>query len=243
LSSELRSPLCNCQFSTVEDLAAHLKTHKDKVKESNTEDEVTITEVGAGLKEITATAVSVTKDCNCNLCRKAREKARFKSRYSRWHITLRPEREEYKDFHVWITADSAYAKDPKTAGKGTQLGDYIVRLKQLGFKGRTVDELLASMQGKLFVWERAKIGRRQRETWVPKQLLTTKEAREADPVQACVERIINVLERGRAYTIEDAKANGVDFPDEVVEKAFELLVEKGKAFELPTKPVKWFYEG
>ncbi|MEM4447240.1 MAG: hypothetical protein QW328_07215 [Nitrososphaerota archaeon] len=53
----------------------------------------------------------------------------------------------------------------------------------------------------------------------------------------------SVLERGRAYTVEDAKANGVDFPGEVVEKAFELLVKAGKAFKLPTKPAKWFYEG
>lgn len=58
-----------------------------------------------------------------------------------------------------------------------------------------------------------------------------------------MEQMSSVLERGRAYTVEDAKANGVDFPGEVVEKAFELLVKAGKAFKLPTKPAKWFYEG
>lgn len=44
-------------------------------------------------------------------------------------------------------------------------------------------------------------------------------------------------------TVEDAEAAGVGFPSEVIERAWELLAEEGKAFKLPTKPAKYFFEG
>jgi len=245
--SELKCPLCNCRFSAVDDLAKHLTTHKKEADGPSTQGEVVITEVGVeGLKEVTATVVSVVKDCKCELCRKAAEKARFKPRYPRWHIVLRPDREDYHDFNVWISADSAYAKDPRTAGKGTQLGDFVQRLKDLGLKGGTVDELFAEMLKKEFLWERARIGRRQRDTWIPKMLLAADRFEgegAVDPVQACAEKILSRLERGKAYTVRETEAIGIDFPSDVVEEAWELLVQMGKAFKLPTKPAKYFYEG
>ncbi|MEM4447241.1 MAG: hypothetical protein QW328_07210 [Nitrososphaerota archaeon] len=45
MSSELKCPLCNCQFSTIDDLAAHLTTHKTEVTESSPQNEVAITEI------------------------------------------------------------------------------------------------------------------------------------------------------------------------------------------------------
>jgi hypothetical protein len=242
---ELKCPLCGCRFLTIDDLTVHLSTHKAQGAESPAHKGVSIVEVGVGgLREVAATVVSAVKDCNCELCKRAAEKARFKPRRPRWHLTLRPVNDNYKDFHVWIAADSAYMKDPSTAGKGTQLGDYVVRLMQLGLKGGTVDALLAETVGKTFLWERAKIGRRQRETWIPKKLLSMGGAeREADPVEACAERMASALERGRAYSIDETMSVVTDFPSDVVEKAWELLAKRGKAFKLPTKPVKYFYEG
>jgi len=248
---ELKCPLCNSKFLTVDDLISHMETHKAKNEKLSAENEVALVEVGVeGLREVTATVVSVTKGCTCDLCKKAAEKARFKPRYPRWHIVLRPDDGNYKDFHVWIAADKAYSRDPRTAGKGTQLGDYVVRLKKLGLKGATVDELMSGMLHKRFLFERIKIGRKQRETWIPKRLLSTVEetVKEGiDPVQSCLESIVSNVEPGRAYTLEEIKtllkARGIDFPNDVIEKAVEKLIEKGRAFKLPTQPVKYFYEG
>lgn len=65
----------------------------------------------------------------------------------------------------------------------------------------------------------------------------------ADLAYACKEHMVKVLEPGKAYTISDAKACGLNYPEDVISKAFEMLVSEGKAFRLPTKPAKWFLEG
>ncbi|MEM0057749.1 MAG: hypothetical protein QXG09_02605 [Candidatus Bathyarchaeia archaeon] len=70
-----------------------------------------------------------------------------------------------------------------------------------------------------------------------------KAAEEADPVHACRQRLVEALERGKAYTVRDVKAQGLGYPDDVIMTALDMLVEEGKAFKLPTSPEKWFLEG
>jgi hypothetical protein len=62
-------------------------------------------------------------------------------------------------------------------------------------------------------------------------------------VEQCVERIRHVLEREKAYSVNDVSAMGIAFPENVIEEAFGVLVKEGKAFEIPTSPRKWFLEG
>jgi len=75
MNAELRCPICNSCFFTVNDLATHLKTHEMKTTEpSEARGEVRLTEVGIeGLREVVATVISVAKGCTCELCRKAAE--------------------------------------------------------------------------------------------------------------------------------------------------------------------------
>jgi hypothetical protein len=66
-------PLCKLKFSTVSELAMHLKMHEGSPSE------VRIVEVSMeGIKEVVATVIKVAKNCMCNLCRKAAERARFR---------------------------------------------------------------------------------------------------------------------------------------------------------------------
>lgn len=126
-----------------------------------------------GLTEFEGKVVSAAKNCQCELCEKGQKQARFKPKYSRWHIRVEPLNPEYNEFQIWVTADSAYAKDSSKAGEGTQLGDYIQRLVELGFGADTVDDVFIKTVGSTFLWERTKIGRKQRETWLPKKALAT----------------------------------------------------------------------
>lgn len=64
-----------------------------------------------------------------------------------------------------------------------------------------------------------------------------------DPVSACKKYIIETLEKGKAYTVADAKSMGLGYPDDVITSAFELLVNEGRAFKIPTTPTRYFYEG
>lgn len=139
-----------------------------------------------GLREFEGKVLSVAKNCNCELCEKAQRKARFKSKYPRWHMRVQPLNPEYNEFQIWIAADSAYAKDPSKAGEGTQLGDFIQRLVELGFNADTVDDVLIKIVGATFLWERAKIGRKRRETWLPKKVLANAEPQkpQAGPTEA-----------------------------------------------------------
>jgi hypothetical protein len=59
----------------------------------------------------------------------------------------------------------------------------------------------------------------------------------------CKGAIIQSLEPGRAYTIEDTKAAGVKYSAADIEQAWSELERDGKAYRLPTKPTKWFLEG
>lgn len=65
----------------------------------------------------------------------------------------------------------------------------------------------------------------------------------AEPIEECVRQMLEKLEKGRAYTLSDIKAVGVDFPDDVIEEALKKLEGLGKAYPLPTRPAKWFVEG
>jgi hypothetical protein len=120
------------------------------------------------LREVEARVVSVTKDCNCPLCNKSQKNKSY------WHIILKPTKEGFKNFHVWLTADAVYEDDPTAVSEDSQLGIFITRLESLGLAkaAKTVDEALAEMNGKLFIWERAKLGTSSKEKWVPKQLIT-----------------------------------------------------------------------
>jgi len=62
-------------------------------------------------------------------------------------------------------------------------------------------------------------------------------------VEQCAERLRHLLEHGKAYSVKDVLAMGVAFPTDVIEEAFGVLVKEGRAFEIPTSPRKWFYEG
>jgi len=64
-----------------------------------------------------------------------------------------------------------------------------------------------------------------------------------ESVEACMEAIIGKLEPGKAYTLQQIKALGVAYPENIIEAALQKITETGKAFTLPTKPVKWFIEG
>jgi hypothetical protein len=236
---ELNCPVCGAVFSTIEDLAAHLSTHGGgAATRSAPQGEVRLVEVGAeGIREVTATVVSAVRNCDCEFCKRASEKARFKPKYPRWHITLRPANENYSNFHTWITADKAYNRDPRTAGKGTQLGDYVQRLLQLGLRGSSVDDLFQNMIGKSFIFERAKIGKRRSETWIPKQLLGTGEGTKKieKPVQACVEHLANSLEPGSSYTFEEVREIAKQYDEEVVKDALKRLEEDHKIQLITTK--------
>jgi hypothetical protein len=69
------------------------------------------------------------------------------------------------------------------------------------------------------------------------------EASTPKSIEACIKQIGEKLEHGRAYTLSDVKAAGVDFPENVIEEALKKLEGLGKAYALPTKPAKWFIEG
>jgi uncharacterized protein (UPF0179 family) len=69
------------------------------------------------------------------------------------------------------------------------------------------------------------------------------EASTPESIEACTRQIGEKLEHGKAYTLSDVKAAGVDFPENVIEEALKKLEGLGKAYALPTKPAKWFIEG
>jgi hypothetical protein len=69
------------------------------------------------------------------------------------------------------------------------------------------------------------------------------EASTPESVEDCMRLIDEKLEHGRAYTLSDVKASGVDFPENVIEEALRKLEGLGKAYALPTKPARWFIEG
>ena len=64
-----------------------------------------------------------------------------------------------------------------------------------------------------------------------------------DSVQKCVEMMISVLEAGKTYTIEETVKSGVKAESNIIEKAWDLLVQQGRAHRIPSKPVRWFYQG
>ncbi|MEM3713360.1 MAG: hypothetical protein QXF82_00250 [Nitrososphaeria archaeon] len=64
-----------------------------------------------------------------------------------------------------------------------------------------------------------------------------------NPVQRRVETMIGVLEAGKTYTIEETVKSGVEAESSLIEKAWDLLVQQGKAYKIPTKPARWFYQG
>jgi hypothetical protein len=80
-------------------------------------------------------------------------------------------------------------------------------------------------------------------SWKPKDRRIELAEETSKTVEQCVERLRHLLEHGKAYTLNDVKAAGVEFPENVIEEALRKLEGLGKAYALPTKPAKWFIEG
>jgi len=194
-----------------------------------------------GLKHLKAKVIQVAKNCACELCKRGLRKVR--KQRGRWHLILEPANSDYANFHVWINADSAYEADRASYGKDTGLGDFVSALLELGFDAASVDELFQQIVGKVFLWRRHKPRRARRETWLPTGLVEGEE----DATRACKGYLANNLEPGKAYTFDEVRAflrgKGFTYDDGVIRGALNALVEEEKAFEIPTKPPRFFYQG
>jgi hypothetical protein len=80
-------------------------------------------------------------------------------------------------------------------------------------------------------------------SWKPKDRKIQLAEETPQTVEQCVERLRRLLEHGKAYSVKDVLAMGIAFPTNIVEEAFGVLVKEGRAFEIPTSPRKWFFEG
>jgi hypothetical protein len=132
-----------------------------------------------GLREVEAHITSVVKNCECESCKRGRSRAKFKPKREHWHIQLQPTDTSYRIFHLFLTADSAYAEDHSTAGEGTTLGLFVGALLSLGLDAPTVDSLLLSTKGKKFLFTRERPPRALREIWIPKKLTGGRKDRQA----------------------------------------------------------------
>lgn len=64
-----------------------------------------------------------------------------------------------------------------------------------------------------------------------------------DLVMACKQWLIDILERGKIYSVAEIKELSPDYNEGIITSAIEMLVEEGKAFKIPTTPTRYFYEG
>jgi hypothetical protein len=62
-------------------------------------------------------------------------------------------------------------------------------------------------------------------------------------VEECMDAIRSRIEPGRAYTVDDIRKAGINYADETIKEALNRLENMGKAYRLPTKPERWFFEG
>jgi histidinol phosphatase-like PHP family hydrolase len=85
------------------------------------------------------------------------------------------------------------------------------------------------------------------ERWQPKNRLVkvveVQRTEQQSSHEDCRKALVESLERGKVYSTKDILASGIGFPENIVEETLDLLVQEGKAFEIPTSPKKWFYEG
>ncbi|MEM0008003.1 MAG: hypothetical protein QXR89_07055 [Candidatus Bathyarchaeia archaeon] len=64
-----------------------------------------------------------------------------------------------------------------------------------------------------------------------------------DLVMACKQRLIDILERGKIYSVAEIKGLSPDYKEDIIASALELLVSEGKVFKIPTTPTRYYYEG
>lgn len=192
---------------------------------------------------IAGKVIHVEVGCACELCQAARKRARFDPRI-RIHVKFQPAHSNMRPFHIWLPCDRAYAEsEGRACQEGTALAEYVVALQKLGLKGETVPELFRSMLGRTFFFESRTIGRMRSPTWVPAKLIEE----EADAVRACAEFIASHLEPGSVVGMDDIVAllrgAGLTYSSEVIEKAVESLVSRKRLHALPTKELRYFFEG
>jgi len=80
-------------------------------------------------------------------------------------------------------------------------------------------------------------------SWKPRSRNLRLKIEGPDPIQTCAEKIMSVLEAGKAYTVEETVKAGVKAETGLIEKAWDLLAQQGKAYKIPTKPTRWFFQG
>ncbi|MEM3699918.1 MAG: hypothetical protein QXL57_03515 [Candidatus Bathyarchaeia archaeon] len=112
-------------------------------------------------------------------------------------------------------------------GPNSKLGAFISVL------GRNTD-LWVGRKVKFLAWKH-----RDRKV----EAVISSDAAQKDSISTCKKRLVETLEKGKAYTVADAKSAGLGYPDDVITSAFELLVSEGRAFKIPTTPTRYFFEG
>jgi hypothetical protein len=156
------------------------------------------------------------------------EYVRFPGGLEGWRVTLKAaESGKLYQTTLW--------KREIVGGK-SKLGAFLLAFKQYfndSVKARNVQQWI----GKVVMLER----------WQPKNRLVkvveTQRTEQQSSQEDCKKALVEKLERGKVYSIKDILASGIGFPENIIEETLDLLVHEGKAFEIPTSPKKWFYEG